>query len=161
MWIVCRGNETACKLLRQRIQPKRSKGHCRPWRDQGFQGKGKVGDARPTSKPFVVQFANTPLSIVHLLHASCRCLQVPIWKPKFQKRTSLVLHTRSRDRGLCVFPYTCCEVFPEDASVLGLLPALSLYSSDPLSSPPLSQRWKREESKALPIFDESHVAIGS
>ena len=45
--------------------------------------------------------------------------------------------------------------------MLGGLPALSLYCSDPLSSPPLSQHWKREESKALPISLAIHAAIGS
>ena len=52
-------------------------------------------------------------------------------------------------------------MFPEDSRVLGRLPALSLYCSDPLSSPPLSQHWKREQSKAVPISVAIHAAIGS
>ena len=56
---------------------------------------------------------------------------------------------------------TCCEVVPADSSVLGRLPALSLYCSDPLSSPPLGQDWKPEEPETLSASVAIRTAIAA
>ena len=149
MWIVSRGHEAGCKVWKQRIPPKWSRGHWRPGKDQGFQGKGNVADARPTSKPFVwhnplemvrnpLEMVRNPLEMVHLSTG----FPVDLYKYRC---------VRGNFRGAQQLILTCCEVFLEDARVLDRLLALFLYCSDPQSPPPLSLHWKSEESNALPI----------
>ena len=84
--------------------PKRSRGQWRPGRNQRPQGKGKVVDTRPRASSL---FDNW-----HIIHRqwcfywlSCRCVQVPVCKTRFQRRTSLVLHTEFHNRALCVSIY--------------------------------------------------------
>ena len=160
MTSVSQGHKT-----RQRIHaPKRSRGQWQPVRDQTPQGKGKQRMLAPRASRL---FDNWHIIRVRwsIYWLSCRCVQIPVCKTRLKRCTSLVLHTQSHDRARCVSTkqlfLTCCEVFPADSRVFGRLPALSLYCSDPLVSPPLSQHQKHEESKAIALSVAIHAAIGS